>query len=194
VESCHSESGEALAQAAQGSCGWPIPGSAQGQTRYGPDQPDLVPDLVIDNLFHGRVVLGSPFNPSHSKILFSDCCVKSLSLKLWSLVSETKHQAAVLSSYTCLTTGWKPGISKNNKTKPKLSFYISAGILFCLSYIFLASSGFSTYVLRLSLFHTALLLTTFAKLLLNSWTALPMTCSRVQSLYFLLTNMQEFAS
>ena len=42
--------GEVLAQAAQRSCGCPIPGSVQSQIGCGPRQPDL----VVDNSVHGK--------------------------------------------------------------------------------------------------------------------------------------------
>jgi len=45
-----------MAQAAQGSGGCPFPGAVQGQVGLGPGQPDLVPDLVVDNLARGRGV------------------------------------------------------------------------------------------------------------------------------------------
>ena len=45
-----SEGGEALAQAAQRSCGCPIPGGAQGQAGWGLGRPDLVGDVPA----HGR--------------------------------------------------------------------------------------------------------------------------------------------
>ena len=41
-------SGEALAQAAQRSCGSPLPGSAQGQVGWSSEQPDLVEDVPAD--------------------------------------------------------------------------------------------------------------------------------------------------
>jgi len=39
----YSEGDEALAWAAQRSCGCPIHGGAEGQAGWGPEQPDLVP-------------------------------------------------------------------------------------------------------------------------------------------------------
>lgn len=44
-----SESGEALAQAAQRGCGCPILGGVQGQVGWGCGQPELVLDLVLGN-------------------------------------------------------------------------------------------------------------------------------------------------
>jgi len=41
-EILYSEGSEALAQAAQRSCGCPIPGGVQGQLGMGPGQPELV--------------------------------------------------------------------------------------------------------------------------------------------------------
>jgi len=41
-EILHHEGGEALAQAAQRSCGCPVPGSVQGQVGWGCEQPGLV--------------------------------------------------------------------------------------------------------------------------------------------------------
>ena len=53
--------------------GMPIPGGVQGQVRWGPGQPDLVPDLVVDNPAHGRdwnwIIFKGPSNPSHSMML-----------------------------------------------------------------------------------------------------------------------------
>ena len=43
-----------LEQAAQRGCGWPVPGSVQGQVGWGPGQPDLVTDLVVGNPVQGR--------------------------------------------------------------------------------------------------------------------------------------------
>ena len=51
-----SEDGEALEQAAQRSCGCPIPGGVQGHAGRGPGWPDWVPDLVVCNSAHGRGV------------------------------------------------------------------------------------------------------------------------------------------
>ena len=48
-----STKGEARAQAAQGTCGCPIPGGIQGQVPWGPGQPELVPDLVAGSLACG---------------------------------------------------------------------------------------------------------------------------------------------
>ena len=45
------ESGEVLEQAAQRSCGCPIPGGVQEQVGWGPGQPGVMPELVA-----GRVV------------------------------------------------------------------------------------------------------------------------------------------
>ena len=45
-----------LEQAAQWGCGCPIPGGVQGQVRWGPGQPGLVPDVVTGNPAHGREV------------------------------------------------------------------------------------------------------------------------------------------
>ena len=47
-----SEGGEALGQVAQRTCGCPIPGGIRGQIGWGPGQPDLEPDLVVQP--HGR--------------------------------------------------------------------------------------------------------------------------------------------
>ena len=38
----YSDGDETLAQAAQRSCGCPIPGGIQGQARWGPGQPELL--------------------------------------------------------------------------------------------------------------------------------------------------------
>ena len=61
------EGGEALAQAAQRSCGCPLPGSAQGQVGQGWEHPGLVEGGPA----HGRGVgmrcpLKVPSNPNHS--------------------------------------------------------------------------------------------------------------------------------
>ena len=42
------EGGEALAQAAQRSCGCPLPGSAQGQAGWNSEHPGLVGDVPAD--------------------------------------------------------------------------------------------------------------------------------------------------
>lgn len=42
-------------QAAQISCGYPIPGGDQGQVVWDPGQPDLAPDLVVGNPVQGMV-------------------------------------------------------------------------------------------------------------------------------------------
>jgi len=42
-------------QAAQRSCGYPIPGGDQGQVVWDPGQPDLAPDLVVGNPVQGMV-------------------------------------------------------------------------------------------------------------------------------------------
>ena len=52
-EVLHRESGEVLAQAAQGR-GCPIPGGVQGQVGWGPGQPALVPDLEVGGPVCGR--------------------------------------------------------------------------------------------------------------------------------------------
>ena len=65
----YSEGGEALAQAAQWSCGCPIPGCIPGQVGWGPQQPDLVGGSPA----HGRGVetrcFVVPSNLNHSMIL-----------------------------------------------------------------------------------------------------------------------------
>ena len=53
-EVSYSESGEVLAQAAQRSCGCPLPEGIQGQARCRPGQPELMPYLVDDNPDHSR--------------------------------------------------------------------------------------------------------------------------------------------
>lgn len=50
LENFFTEGSEALAQAAQRSCGCPIPGDVQGWLGVGPGQPEL----VSDNPVHGR--------------------------------------------------------------------------------------------------------------------------------------------
>ena len=61
------EGGEALEQVAQGSCGGPIPGSAQGQVGWGFGQPGLVGGIPA----HGRgwnwVIFKVLSNPNHSE-------------------------------------------------------------------------------------------------------------------------------
>jgi len=52
----HWEGDEALAQAAQRSCGCPIPGGAQGQVGWSPGQPCLVPDLEVGDSACGKGV------------------------------------------------------------------------------------------------------------------------------------------
>ena len=52
----HWEGDEALAQAAQRSCGCPIPGGAQGQVGWSPGQPGLVPDLEVGGSACGKGV------------------------------------------------------------------------------------------------------------------------------------------
>jgi len=42
------EGGETLAQAAQRSCGCPLPGSVQGQVGWGSEHPGLVEDVPAD--------------------------------------------------------------------------------------------------------------------------------------------------
>jgi len=44
-EILHHECSEALAQAAQRSCGCPLPGSVQGQAEWGFEQPGLAEDV-----------------------------------------------------------------------------------------------------------------------------------------------------
>ena len=51
-ENFHRRSSEALEQAAQRSCGCPIPGGVQGQDGWGTGQPDL----LADNSVYGRGV------------------------------------------------------------------------------------------------------------------------------------------
>ena len=51
-EILHHEGGEALAEAAQRSCGYPLPGRAQGQVGRGWEQPGLVEGVPA----HGRGV------------------------------------------------------------------------------------------------------------------------------------------
>jgi len=48
------EGGEVLAQAAQRSCGCPIPGGTQGHIGWGLGHPDLVSSLVIGNRTHSK--------------------------------------------------------------------------------------------------------------------------------------------
>ena len=48
------ESGEVLEQSAQRVCGCPVPGGVGGQVRWGPGQPDLVPDLEVGGPARGR--------------------------------------------------------------------------------------------------------------------------------------------
>ena len=60
---------EALAQAAQRSCGCPIHGCVQGQIGWGPDQPDLVMAILLMAGGWSEVVFGIPSNPSRSIIL-----------------------------------------------------------------------------------------------------------------------------
>ena len=48
------EGNKVLAQAAQRSCGCPIPGDVQGQASWGPGQPDLVLDLAVSKPAHSR--------------------------------------------------------------------------------------------------------------------------------------------
>ena len=55
-EALYQESGEALAQAAQGGCGCPIPGGFQGQVGWNPGQPGLVPDLKVGGPTCGKGV------------------------------------------------------------------------------------------------------------------------------------------
>ena len=61
------EGGEALEQAAQRSCGCPIPGNTQGQVGWGPGQPEL-----LGGTAYGRGLelegLKAPSNPSHAVI------------------------------------------------------------------------------------------------------------------------------
>ena len=49
-EILHYEGGEALEQVAKWSCGYPLPGTVQGQVGWGFEQPDLVEDVSA----HGR--------------------------------------------------------------------------------------------------------------------------------------------
>ena len=51
-EILYCEGGEALAQVAQKSWGWPFPGSVQGQVAWGCEQPGLVEGVPA----HGRGV------------------------------------------------------------------------------------------------------------------------------------------
>ena len=64
------EGGEALAQAAQRSCGCPLPGRAQGQVGRGCEQPGLVERVLA----HGRgwnwMICEVPSCPNHAMILF----------------------------------------------------------------------------------------------------------------------------
>jgi len=67
----HSEGGEALEQAAQSSCGCPLPGSVQAQVGWGFEQPGIlegVPAHGCSNLFPGwnLTTFSVPSNPNHS--------------------------------------------------------------------------------------------------------------------------------
>ena len=57
-----------LKQAAQRSCGCPIPGSAQGQLGWGLEQPGLV-EGVLPMAGGLETILKVPSNPNHSVIL-----------------------------------------------------------------------------------------------------------------------------
>ena len=63
-----------LEQAAQRSCGCPVPGGVQGQVGWGPGQSGLVLDKEVDGSACDRavwslIILEIPSNPSHSMIL-----------------------------------------------------------------------------------------------------------------------------
>ena len=63
--------GETLEQVAQRSCGWPLPGSVQGQVGRGFEQPGLVEDVSGDGRRVGtRLSLKVTSNPNHSMILW----------------------------------------------------------------------------------------------------------------------------
>jgi len=67
----YSEGCEALEQVAQRSCGYPLPGSVQGQVGWGFEQPGLVEDVPA----HGRggwnqMIFKVPSKPNHSMILW----------------------------------------------------------------------------------------------------------------------------
>jgi len=69
-ETSYYEGGEALAQVAQRSCGWPLPGSVQGQVGWGFEWSGLVESVPA----HGRAVgtrlsLKVSSNTNHSEIL-----------------------------------------------------------------------------------------------------------------------------
>ena len=55
-EVSHPEGGEALARAARGACGCPVPGGVRGQVGWGPGQPGLALDLAVGGPAHGRGV------------------------------------------------------------------------------------------------------------------------------------------
>ena len=61
-----------LEQAAQSECGCSVPGGVRGQVGWGPEQTDLVLDLVGGNPVYDRgvwnLILEVPSSPSHSVI------------------------------------------------------------------------------------------------------------------------------
>jgi len=84
-EILYCEGGEALAQVAQRSCGCPLPGSVQGQVRWGFEHPRLV---KVSLPMAGGLELGGlykvPSNPNHSMILYASIhiCIYRLMNKL----------------------------------------------------------------------------------------------------------------
>jgi len=58
-----------LAQAAQRSCGCPIPGGAQGQAGWGPGQPEPVGGKQPMAEGWKWMIFKAPSNPNHSMIL-----------------------------------------------------------------------------------------------------------------------------
>ena len=69
-ETFHWESGKRLTQAAQRSCGCPIPGRAQGWVGWGPGQPELLGGNQHMAWGWNWLIFEVPCNPNHSFILW----------------------------------------------------------------------------------------------------------------------------
>ena len=71
LEILYSDSGKALVQAAQRSCGCLIPGGVQGHTGlgWGSEQPGLVAGNPWQGVWN-QMIFKVPSNPSHSVILW----------------------------------------------------------------------------------------------------------------------------
>lgn len=117
----------------------------------------------------------------------------SLSLNLWALVSKiNKHQAAVLSGYSCLTIGWKSAPSKKKNQQPfpfilALEFYSDLAV-------FSLSHQASAFMSLACPFFTFLSCSLFAMLCWSHEQHQDGHTAEFYSLCFPLTNVQGFTT